>query len=316
MRFQLLESFFNEFKSSIKSPDTEEKIDLVLYRPFGYIIAKVANSLGMSPTNLSLLGLFFGLLAGYYYFHLQNNLSLTIAGFFLVLSGIFDSADGQLARISNQSTKIGLVLDGICDSLVTIAVYVSCSWPYFLANNYLFIIIVSMALYLHSCQCAILDFYHREYLFFGYGKIQDDTYWNPGVKDGLKNIVNSASKFEKIINKLRLTWIRKQQFLSSRNDDERSKMRDYLFKCNISEKKFFMETYKKHNLWLLPLWRLVGVNAHTFLIFIFMFIRRFDLYLIAFDLIIFNIIIFIVGRLQKKADELLFLELKLNPHDK
>jgi len=304
-------SLYNEFKSSIKSPDTEEKLDLILYRPVGFLIAKMAQNFKMTPSMLSLLGLYSGLQASYYYLQIENKLAMFLAGFYLVVSGIFDSADGQLARISNQSTEMGLILDGICDSIVTIAIYMACIWPYFLKQNYSFGIIVILSLYLHSCQCAILDFYHREYLYFGYGKIADDIYWNPSLDDGIKNIQNSATIKEKILNKLRLSWIRKQHYFTSRTDTQRLAMRKLLLNSSFDDREKFMEIYKRHNLWLLPLWRLIGVNAHTVLIIFFMLIHRFDLYLINFDLIIFNVIIFILGLVQKASDKKLFQELNI-----
>lgn len=308
----MLVVLINEFKSSIKSPDTEEKLDLFLYRPFGYLIAKIANIFGMTPSMLSLMGLGCGLLSSFYFLQPENYFALLMASFYLVLSGIFDSSDGQLARISNQSTKLGLILDGICDSIVTITTYVACAWPFIKNYGPIFSVIVAAALYLHSCQCAILDFYHREYLFFGYGKTENDTYWNPGLLDGQALIDNSSTKIERVMNSLRFTWIKKQQYLTTRTDTERQVMRKSILNRSGSDKEKFMDSYKKNNLWLLPFWRLIGVNAHTVLIITFMFMRRFDLYIIAFDLVIFNLIIFIVGVIQKKSDQKLFAELNLN----
>lgn len=307
----MLAALFSEFRSSIKSPDTEEKLDLFLYRPCGFVIAKIAWAFRMTPTMLSLLGLAFGLLAGLYFLDLKSNVSLTIASFFFVLSGIFDSSDGQLARLSNQSTKLGLILDGICDSLVTIAIYTACAWPFFQEYGIWFSLVVIAALYLHSCQCAILDFYHREYLYFGYGKTETETYWNPSIADGFRLIEESLNFKERMMNKLRFTWIRKQQWLTSRTDAQRLKMKEKILSLSSAEKENFMIEYRKHNLWLLPYWRLVGVNAHTALIIYFMFQRRFDIFLLAFDLVVFNLIIFTVSGLQKKSDRRFFRKVRL-----
>lgn len=311
----MLVALFNEFQSSIKSPDTEEKLDLLLYRPVGFLIAKIANRLSMTPTMLSLAGLYCGLVASYYYLQLQNTSALIMASLYFILSGVFDSADGQLARISNQSTRIGLVVDGICDSLVTIAVYGACAWPFIQSYGYFFILVVAGALYIHSYQCAILDFYHREYLYFGYGKTENETYWNPGISDGRRNIESGTNGLEKFMSKLRMTWIRKQQLLTSRTDSERRTMREYLLASSTIDKERFMEAYKRNNLWLLPFWRLIGVNAHTVLVIVFMFLKRFDIYLISFDLVVFNLIIWGVGLRQKASDKKLFSELKLQSHE-
>lgn len=307
----MLAALLSEFRSSIKSPDTEEKLDLLLYRPCGFIIAKIAWAFRMTPTMLSLLGLAFGFLGALYFLDIKSNASLSLASFFFVLSGIFDSSDGQLARLSNQSSKLGLILDGICDSLVTIAVYAACAWPFLEQYGPWFVLVVIVALYLHSCQCAILDFYHREYLYFGYGKTQSDTYWNPSIADGLRLIEESLSFKEKVMNKLRFTWIRKQQWLTSRTDAQRIRMREKILSLPSAEKENFMIEYRKHNLWLLPYWRLIGVNAHTALIIYFMFQRRFDIFLLAFDLVVFNLIIFVVNGMQKKSDRRFFKKVRL-----
>ncbi len=306
-----MKALFNEFKSSIKSPDTEEKLDLFFYRPCGFMIAKIALAFRGTPTMLSLIGLGCGVLAAFFYVDTKSQLSLTFGSVLFILSGILDSSDGQLARLSNQSTKLGLILDGICDSLVTIAIYTTCSWPFTKIHGPWFSAIVIAALYFHSCQCAILDFYHREYLFFGYGKTENETYWNPSIADGLKQIEESVSRKERIMNKLRLTWIKKQQWLTSRTDEQRMKMKEKILALSPLEKQHFMNLYRKHNFWLLPYWRLIGVNAHTVLIIFFMFQQRFDVYLIAFDLVALNLVIFMVGGLQRRSDQRFFEKVPL-----
>jgi hypothetical protein len=147
-----------------------------------------------------------------------------------------------------------------------------------------------------------LDFYHREYLYFGYGKTENETYWNPSLNDGIALVDKSKTFGERIMNKLRLGWIKKQQYHTTRTDVQRALMRKYLLTANENQKDIFMNMYKRNNLPLLPFWRLIGVNAHTVCIIAFMFLGRFDIYLIAFDIVIFNIIILIVGYFQNKAD--------------
>lgn len=307
----MLVTLFNEFKSSIKSPDTEEKLDLVLYRPMGFAIAKISKFFFLTPSMLSLMGLFSGILAAYYYLDFENSRAMIIGSLYFVLSGIFDSADGQLARIANQSSKLGLILDGICDSIVIISIYATCSWPFLKLYGIAFVPVVCAGLYLHSCQCAILDFYHREYLYFGYGKIADETYWNPDIQDGRRLVINSRSFVERTMNSLRLTWIKKQQFMTSRKIADRNRLREMILSSSkdLEKKEKIMLIYKKYNLGLLPFWRLVGVNAHTALMIVAMFIGRFDYYIVAIDLILFNVVIVIVGQMQKKADVLMFAEL-------
>lgn len=302
----MMKALVNEFKASIKSPETEEKLDLVFYRPLGFLLAKLAWSLRLTPSQLSLLGLIAGLLSAIFFLGPSNGHNLGIASGLLLLSGIFDSSDGQLVRLSGQSTKLGLILDGICDSIVTIAVYLSCAQTNVASYGIGIYFLVFAGLYLHSCQCAILDFYHREYLYFGYGKTENDTYWNPGLADVLKLISQSKGQQERVMNKLRMSWIRKQQWLTSRSDEERRHMRHAILSLSVHERERFMNDYRRENLPLLPYWRLIGVNAHTILHIVFMAMRRFDLYLIGVDLIGLNLIMGGVRYWQRRVDQRFF----------
>jgi hypothetical protein len=307
----VLAALYNEFKISIKSQDTEEKIDLAFYRPLGFLIAKFANLIGLSPTTLSISGLFFGLTSSYFFYNSSLKLSFLFGCLFLILSGLFDSADGQLARIAKKSSNIGIVLDGVCDSLVTILVYFACVVPFYQIYGISILPLVCAALYCHSYQCAILDFYHREYLCFGYGEISNSAFENPSVIEGQMNILQSRNRKEKIYNVLRLGWIKKQRFLTTRTEEDRSRILNYLKKCNSLEKEIFFQEYKKSNIKILTFWRLIGVNSHTAFFLFFVYFGKFDLYLIILDLIVFNVLILVIGQFQKKTDNILFEKFKL-----
>jgi len=294
----------NEFKLSIKSPDTEEKIDLVFYRFFGFLIAKFAHILKMTPTQLTLLGLFSGVASAALY--LNDN--FIFATFLFLLSGIFDSSDGQLARISKQSTKLGIILDGICDSLVTIAIYAAGIYPWFQTTGWWVWPIGYLGAILHSNQCAVLDFYHREYLYFGYGKTENDTYWNPEVDEAHKNVNNSENKKERILNSLRVTWIKQQRMTSSRPKSWRLLMRKLIHSADSVKKEKFMQRYRELNKPMLPYWRLIGVNMHTIIIIGAFYFHLFGVYIVLFDFLLFNFIIFIMRKIQYQKDRLLMQE--------
>jgi len=304
-------SLITEFQASIKSPDTEEKLDLLIYRPLGFIIAKISHMMKLTPTMLSLAGVMSGFIAAYLYLDLYNTSSLVIASLLFVLSGVFDSADGQLARISNQSTKLGLILDGICDSLVMIAIYFSASLPFLMAYGWPFALFIAGGLWVHSCQSSLVDFYHREYMFFGYGKTEDDAYWNMTIQEAENRIDQSSSRKERLFRKAHFGWIRQQQILTTRHNDVRFKMREILLGPDETKKQLLKQAYRKHNISMLPLWRLLGPNFHTIMMITFIFLHRFDLYLLIIDFIALNLVVVIVGMIQRKRDEKMLKELGL-----
>lgn len=306
-----ISTLLKEYRASIKSPDTEEKLDLVLYRPLGFVIAKISHLLRLTPTMLSLAGVASGFAAAWFYLDINNVSSLVAASLLFVLSGVFDSSDGQLARISGQSTKLGLILDGICDSFVMVAIYIAASMPFIMTYGWPFALFTAGGLLLHSSQSSLLDFYHREYLFFGYGKVADDAYWNMTMSEAKDKISRSASLKERLFRKAHFTWIRQQQILMGRDNNVRFKMREILLGEDEDRKQHLQQVYRKYNLSMLTLWRLLGPNFHTIMMIMFIFLHRFDLYLLTMDYIALSLVVMVAGMIQKRRDEKMFRELGL-----
>ncbi len=296
-----------EFSESIKSKDTEEKLDLIFYRPLGFLIAKIGCKLKLRPSHLSFLGLVSGIMAAVLYGQFPTSTPhLIMASMLFLLSGIFDSSDGQLARLAGNGSKLGLIIDGICDAGVTIAIYIGIFWIQ-LNSTPILIIPVFLSILAHSYQCSILDFYHREYLYFGYGKISMD-YWNP-TNDEMNIAVKQSSGIEKILNILRRNWVKQQSLLSTRSDDTRLKMRAFLT-GNEDNKNKTMYHYKKTNLQMLTYWRLIGTNAHTITIITLALINKAEL-LFLFSLLIFNLVILFGRIIQKQKDNELIQNLEI-----
>lgn len=300
-------SWKEEYWKSIKSFDTEEKLDLYFYRPVGFLIAKAAWALGMSPTMLTVIGLALGIGSGFFFYRNETNQSLVIASILLVFAGVFDSSDGQLARMGGKSTKLGLVLDGLCDNLVFASAYIgsiltmippwsaATLWP-----------IAFFAGFCHSFQSAMLDYYNREYLFFGCGKL-NNGYWNETLSEARSAKSSASSREERLFWGLRFSWLWQQNKLSSRSDEAR-----YLWKKLVSGPRAaeFQELYCNRNRVMLRFWRLMGPNFHTILILVFVFLRRFDLYLIVADIIFLTLALFVLRIFQSKQDEKLAADLK------
>lgn len=289
-------SWKEEYWKSIKSFDTEEKLDLYFYRPLGFLIAKVSWKIGASPTQLTIVGLLLGIYSGFFFFRNESDLSLTIASALFVLAGIFDSSDGQLARLGGKSTKLGLVLDGLCDNVVFASAYVGSIlalsgwdwkiWP-----------IAFLAGACHSLQSSMLDFYNREYLFFGQGKTNGD-YWNPTIAEADQELAVARGR-EKFFGNLRYSWIWQQNKLTSRDETLRYQWRAILNGPRGAE---FQALYRDHNRLILRFWRLMGANMHTILIIVFVFLRRFDLYLILGDIIGLNLALLVLSLCQARQD--------------
>ena len=104
-------------ESTLKSLDTEEFIDIHFYRPIGYQWALFFNKLGVSPNSITIASIFIGITAGICFYF--QSLAINVIGMLLLIwANSYDSADGQLARMTGQKSALGRILDGAAGFLV------------------------------------------------------------------------------------------------------------------------------------------------------------------------------------------------------
>jgi len=107
---------------SHKGSAVEEWADLHFFRPIGIRIAARSNRRGFSADQVTLWSLVIGLIAGHLFAY-QDRWTNVIGFVLFIVSDIFDSADGQLARLRGTSTRFGRALDGINDNLRFVNLY-------------------------------------------------------------------------------------------------------------------------------------------------------------------------------------------------
>jgi CDP-diacylglycerol--glycerol-3-phosphate 3-phosphatidyltransferase len=74
-------------------------------------VVKLAIKLNLSPNAITLIGLIITLLASYFY----AKGSFRIAGLILLLAGLCDAVDGEVARKANKVSKFGAFFDSTID---------------------------------------------------------------------------------------------------------------------------------------------------------------------------------------------------------
>jgi len=78
--------------------------------------AKWANRLGLTPNQISAMGIILAFLAAIAYWQAKaNTLLLIVAPILLLLSGYCDALDGALARLHGKTTTFGGFLDSLLD---------------------------------------------------------------------------------------------------------------------------------------------------------------------------------------------------------
>ena len=155
-----------------KGDEVEEWLDLHFFRPVGARITRALYPTRVTPDQVTLISLVIGLVAGHMF--LYTSPWLNAVGFALfIVSDLFDSADGQLARLRGTSTRFGRALDGSSDALrfvnlgisLIIRLALHSGWSWIAA-----VLVVGIATFSHSTQSAAVDFVRHAYLALGNGK--------------------------------------------------------------------------------------------------------------------------------------------------
>lgn len=145
-------------------------MDLHFFRPIGIRIARALVPTGVSADQVTLWSLVIGVVAGHLFAY-QDRWTNLIGFALFIVSDIFDSADGQLARLRGSSTRLGRALDGASDSLRFINLYFHLIYRlihagYWWPGAFLLVAAAGLA---HTYQSAAVDFVRNAFLSIGIG---------------------------------------------------------------------------------------------------------------------------------------------------
>jgi phosphatidylglycerophosphate synthase len=114
---------FQEFKRCLKPIYIEEVFDLAIFRPFAFLLVKAVYSLPITPNQVTISGIFAAVVGGILLWQ-GTRTGFLLGGLFYLIAVVFDCADGMLARLKGNGTKIGRILDGLFDYIATTSVMV------------------------------------------------------------------------------------------------------------------------------------------------------------------------------------------------
>jgi hypothetical protein len=145
-------------------------VDLHFFRPIGIRIARALQPTGISADQVTLWSLLIGLVAGHLFAY-QDRWTNVIGFALFIVSDIFDSADGQLARLRGASTRFGRALDGMSDNVRFLNLYFHLIYRLIHAGGWWpgAVLLVAAAGLAHTYQSAAVDFVRNAFLHVGLG---------------------------------------------------------------------------------------------------------------------------------------------------
>ncbi len=283
-------SLFKEYKESLKSIEAEDPLDLYFYRIVSFVIVKILYYFPITPNQISVTAMVFGVISGYF-FSTASASNYLIAGIFYLLYYIMDNCDGQLARLKKNGTRLGRIIDGISDYVTHLAVFIGLgiglSAQSGNALSSWFVVIVSLVSLMF--QTALVDYYRNRYLEYQFGKATlygEDLLAFRREYDELKK--KGGFYLTRFIYFVYLKYLKIQALFIS---DEPQK-----------HKKFDSEDFLQKNKKMIRLWTYMGTSLPITLLIIAAFfnIIYFYFYALVFILNAYAVILLII---QVKIDK-------------
>ena len=152
--------------ATFKSQDTEEWLDIHFTRPLGLLWANFFNFFGIHPNVVTILSIFLGAAAGVMFYF--DNMTYTVIGILLLVwANLYDSADGQLARMTGKKTRWGRILDGFAGDVWFVAIYVAICLRLMPQWGIWIWVLCSFAGFIcHGKQCQLADYYRNIHIYF------------------------------------------------------------------------------------------------------------------------------------------------------
>ena len=163
-----------QLQSTFKSGDTEEWLDIHFTRPLGLLWARFFNHFNVHPNVVTILSIVLGAAAGVCFY--WSDLTHTLVGIvLLVWANLYDSADGQLARMTGKKTRWGRILDGFAGDVWFFAIYAAIclrlqaqpipgtqtAW-----GIWIWLLAAFSGFVCHGKQCQLADYYRNIHLYF------------------------------------------------------------------------------------------------------------------------------------------------------
>jgi len=280
-------SLLNQYKASLKAVEVEEIFDLLIYRPLAFLFVKATYSTNITPDQVSVVALIIGSAAGVM-FGFGEYSFFVIGASLYILSNILDCADGQIARLKKNGTKVGRVVDGFVDYIVSIFVFVGIAIGLMKQfNNHEIILIGNSVLdwkpgaYIwfasilgavsSAVQAFYFDFYRNKFLEIVFGKasnIINEINEYEHERKRFDEDPSSAGFLEKFLINVYLRYSYLQLKIQKEHEE------------NHNESKPDAKLYYVKNRLLLRFWSYMGSTTHITLCVVCAFFNSLEVFLL------------------------------------
>jgi phosphatidylglycerophosphate synthase len=288
--------------STLKPREVEETLDVVFYRPCGYAIAAAAAKLHLTPNALTAAGSVIGIVAGHLLYY--RSVELNVIGICMLLfSEMMDSADGQLARMTNQFTEYGRFLDGFGDNLKFVSIYfhlalrLSASIGIWAAFP-----LAVLAGASHSFQSAAADYYRIAFLGFALGRSRKDLKTTRELAAKHASLSWKRNPIEKLFVRIYLNYTYQQEMMTASFVGLKNAASG---RWDGSMPESFSNEYYRRNRPLIKYYNILTTNTRIFVL-IAAVLTDYVLGYFVFDIVVLNLLLAAVLLRQSAINRVLY----------
>lgn len=303
---------FTAYRASLKSADTEENIDLAFYRPIGYCWALLARRLGVTPNAITIASIFIGIGAGVAFYF--NDLWINVLGMcLLVWANSFDSADGQLARMTGQYSRIGRILDGLSGDFWFVAIYVAiclrenATSEFFSSHSWVIWTVAVLSGLCHAKQAAMADYYRQLHLYFLKGEGGSELDSTAGLAEKFAALSWTRNFWQKITLFFYRNYTANQEAMTPSMQAMRRELAARFPDGRVPQD--FRDDFRRLSLPLMKFTNILSFNWRTIALFASLFVGMPWLYFV-FELVVLNGLLLYMVRRHESVCRTLEIELE------
>lgn len=281
-------------KISWRTKEIEGYSNLYLIHPLSARLTSLFARWGWHPNQVSALGLLSAFAAAVCFYHYQT-LLMSILGFaFLLGWHVFDGADGQLARLTNQTSEVGKIVDGICDHAGYGMVYVSLALAIQpLYGPWIWVLAIAAGVS-HLIQASALEFHRDNYDCWVHSQLGKCV---PALDELKKKSGESYGPF-KSLSLLYLFYVQLQYRFAEADQyvlQQEPCMRDHPNRRRLADQ------YKLRALSTVREWNALSANKRTLAIALCCIIKLPVLFFV-YEVFLLNIVLWWLRRRQRRTN--------------
>lgn len=277
----------------LRDLDIEEATNKYLIHKLSLVLIPVFIRLGVSPNTVSLMGAACGVIAAFCFFRYDHAVVCVLGFAFMIGWHVFDGADGQLARCTGKVSVSGFVIDGTCDYVTFVCVYVALGLR--LSQEYGVLVwgLIILAGASHAIQAAAFeiqrDFYNRWTTSFNLTDMVEKAKKTDDMRLGQAWIIRLMAKMYAVLQEPFRPISRSFAYSLTTKEDISS---------NSSE---FSRAYRTEFRKIVLTWSLLSANNRTIAIFLFCIVGT-PLYYFIYEVSVLNFTLLALIGLNKSKE--------------